>query len=180
MPLTRRTAVLAAAAIFAALAVMVAPLLVYGADPETWRYSARYTARFSFGLLLIVLVAPARVQRFGDAATRDTFFAFAAAHIVHLGALATYRILTSQVPDAAALAVGGLAYGFLAYVAIALLFGRPPGRALNIAAYYLIIVAAITYATRIPVDESRLVGVVGLTACAAALVLRHLPRRAYS
>jgi len=176
MPLTRRTAVLAAAATLAALAVMVAPLVLYGADPETWRYSARYTARFSFGLLLIVLVAPARMPRFDTTATRDAFLAFAAAHVVHLGALAAYRILTNQPPDAAALAVGGLAYGFLAYVAIALLLGRPPGLTLSISVHYLVIVAIVTYATRLPKDETRLIGIFGLAACVTALALRHAGR----
>jgi hypothetical protein len=180
MPPTRRTALLAAAATIAALAVMIAPLLLFGTDQDTWRYSARYTARFSFGLLLIVLVSPARQQRFDAAPTRDAFLAFAAAHIVHLGALATYRYFSNQPPDALAIAVGGTAYGLLAAFALGMLFGRPPGRALPYLLHYLVIVAAITYAMRLPEPETRLIGIVGLAACATALALRHLPWHRYS
>src|SRR5690606_2299916 len=110
MPLTRRTAILAAAATLASLAVMAAPLLLFDADPETWRLSARYTARFAVCILFVAFVGAVRLPRFGDAATRDAFLAFAAAHLVHLGALAAYRILTHQPPEVSSLVVGGLAY----------------------------------------------------------------------
>jgi DMSO/TMAO reductase YedYZ heme-binding membrane subunit len=89
-----------------------------GAAPdERWLLAARYTARLSFPIFVLVFVssswnrlAPIRVSRFLVRRRRALGLAFATAHTIHLGALVTANVVAGKRPDAVTLLVGGGAY----------------------------------------------------------------------
>jgi DMSO/TMAO reductase YedYZ heme-binding membrane subunit len=106
----------AAAALGATIAVLVGHQLAQ-TPLERWRLSARYTARFSFPILLLAFVvsswhrlAPSAASRFLLLRRRALGLAFATAHTIHLGALVTFNVLAGEVPGVVTLAGGGGAY----------------------------------------------------------------------
>jgi DMSO/TMAO reductase YedYZ heme-binding membrane subunit len=89
-----------------------------GATPdEAWRFAARFTARLAFLLFLVPFtasswhrLAPSAASRFVLKRRRSFGLAFATAHTVHLGALTTFQVTTSQVPEPVTLIFGGGAF----------------------------------------------------------------------
>jgi DMSO/TMAO reductase YedYZ heme-binding membrane subunit len=120
-PRTRQpiAAALAVGAVAGAGAVAVG-LAAGGAGAEGWQLAARYTARVSFLLFLPVYLAsplrrlaPGPATRALVARRRALGLGFAAAHVVHLGALLRFARLSGEPPDLPALVVGGAAYAAL-------------------------------------------------------------------
>ena len=119
-PTARRSHTSAAfCAIAAALAcAAIAIGFALGADrTEAWLLAARYTARLSFPIFLLVFLstpwnqlAPSAASRFVAKRRRSFGLAFATAHTIHLGALATYLYIVGEHPEFQRLAVGGAAY----------------------------------------------------------------------
>jgi DMSO/TMAO reductase YedYZ heme-binding membrane subunit len=115
-----RAATIAAFCAVAALGATTALLIGHGlADTpvEQWRLAARYTARFSVTIFLVVFVvsswnrlAPSTTSRFLRKRRRALGLAFATAHTIHLGALVTFNVVAGEVPKLATLVVGGGAY----------------------------------------------------------------------
>lgn len=115
-----RAATIAAFCAAAALGATIAVAIGLGlADTpvEQWRLAARYTARFSVTIFLVVFVAsswnrlaPSAASRFVLKRRRAMGLAFATAHTIHLGALVAYNVLAGEVPNAVTLAGGGGAY----------------------------------------------------------------------
>ena len=108
---------LCAGAFVLATALVAAGNLAGTAPDEGWRLAARWTARLAFLLFLPPFVASARhrlvpsgASRFVLRRRRSFGLAFATAHTVHLGALTTFQVTTSQVPDPVTLVVGGGAF----------------------------------------------------------------------
>jgi DMSO/TMAO reductase YedYZ heme-binding membrane subunit len=106
----------AAAALGASIAIAVGHALA-DVPLEQWRLSARYTARFSFPILLVTFVAsswhrlaPSAASRFVLLRRRALGLAFATAHTIHLGALVTFNVMAGQVPNPTSLIGGGGAY----------------------------------------------------------------------
>ena len=106
----------AAAALGASIAIAVGHALA-DVPLEQWRLSARYTARFSFPILLVTFVAsswhrlaPSAASRFVLLRRRALGLAFATAHTIHLGALVTVNVLAGEVPKPVTLIAGGGAY----------------------------------------------------------------------
>lgn len=115
-----RGATIAAFCALAALGATSAVLIGHGlADTpvEQWRLAARYTARFSVLIFLVVFVAsswnrlaPSAASRFVLKRRRALGLAFATAHTIHLGALVTYNVMAGEMPSPTTLIVGGGAY----------------------------------------------------------------------
>jgi methionine sulfoxide reductase heme-binding subunit len=87
---------------------------------EHWLLAARYTARASFAVFLIVYSASSLLRLWPSAMTkafvrhrRQWGLGFALAHTIHLGALAYYNIIILNMPGLQALLGGGLAYGLM-------------------------------------------------------------------
>jgi len=176
LPVTRRTAIATAAGTIAALVTALMPVLWMGTGPDAWLLSARYTARLAFCLFLIAFLAPVWFPGFGEAGKRDAYLAFASAHGIHLGALITYRALIGDAPDAVTVAAGGLAYGLGAVLAVAYILGQTWRRFETATLHYVLLIFALTYASRIPVEETRMLGVAGVIVSGVALLLRHTRR----
>ena len=111
------TAPLCAAAALAALGAIAIGFALVADRAEEWLLAARFTARLSFPLFLLVFVstpwnqlAPSAASRFVAKRRRSFGLAFATAHTIHLGALATYLHVIGEHPAPQRLAVGGAAY----------------------------------------------------------------------
>jgi methionine sulfoxide reductase heme-binding subunit len=87
---------------------------------ERLQLAARYTARVSFPLFILVYCAsslvrlwPSRLWKAVLRRRRQWGLGFALAHTVHLAALAWFNIAVRSMPAAATLLGGGLAYGLM-------------------------------------------------------------------
>ena len=127
-PRRGRAAAIAPFCAAAALGASILVLVGHGlADTplEQWRLAARYTARFSFPIFLLVFVAsswnrlaPSALSRLLVRRRRALGLAFATAHTVHLGALVTFNAIAGVVPTPATLLVGGGAYAAMFAMAL--------------------------------------------------------------
>jgi DMSO/TMAO reductase YedYZ heme-binding membrane subunit len=103
----------------AGIAILAGFLL--GADHETqWLLAARYTARASFAVFLIVYSASSLLRLWPNEMSkglvryrRQWGLGFALAHTIHLAALAYYNIIILNMPGLQALLGGGMAYGLM-------------------------------------------------------------------
>lgn len=120
----RHTLALAAGGILAGVAAILTGILSGVGVVEQAQLAARYTARTSFPLFLIVFTASAW-QRMARTVwsrwllreRRGVGLAFAAAHLVHLGALTGYFVISGESPPVMTVIGGGLAYiGIVALV----------------------------------------------------------------
>ena len=177
MPLTRRTIVWLIVGAAGSITVMVAVLSVAGSGSEGWLLSARYTARLSFVMFLISFLAPRWLSGFSAQDARDAFLAFAAAHFGHFAALMTYLNVSAIPMNTGQQTVGALAYVLLGSTAVWLLSGRHFHRFHAPVAHYILLVMALTYGSRLPNEDARVVGVVGVASCLVAVALRHIPTR---
>ena len=178
MPLTRRTIVWIAIAAALSLTVVLTTLAFQGFDAGGWLLCARYTARFSFFCFLLAFLTPKWIPNVGDQESRDLFLAFAAAHFVHFGALMKYLSESAIEMNTGQETVGALAYLILVSLVIWLVRGRRFHRFHGPLVHYILLVFALTYGSRLPNEESRIVGIVGVGTAILALALRHLPKSA--
>jgi methionine sulfoxide reductase heme-binding subunit len=117
--LNSRAAPLVLAGVLATAGVITGFIL--GSDyAEQWLLAARYTARASFAVFLIVYCASSLLRLWPSATTKSLVrhrrqwgLGFALAHTIHLGALAYYNIIILNMPGLQALLGGGLAYGLM-------------------------------------------------------------------
>ncbi len=149
-----------AAALGALLAIGYA---LYGGTSaaQSWQLAARYTARFSFTIFLLVflarpwnVLAPSTLSRTLLLRRRSLGLAFATAHTVHLAALTTFFVVKGTPPDPITAVVGGGAYLTLYAMAATSTdaavrrLGRNWRRLHTFGVYYLWFVFAFTYGTR--------------------------------
>jgi len=176
MPLTRRTLNWISITSALALMIVMAPLMNFGFNADAWLLSARYTARFAFLWFLVPFLAPRWWSSFNAEDTRDTFLAFAAAHIIHFGALMRYTVVSESSLSTQAVVIGGTAYVLMVGVLVRLLSGKDFPRYASLILHYILIVFLLTYATRISSELTRPVGFVGVGTSVLALIARHIPR----
>ena len=177
MPLTGRTLIWVLVTTAMSVVVLLATLLIWGHTVDGWLLSARYTARFSFLCFLLSFLAPRLFPGSVDQDLRDAFLGFAAAHMVHFGALMTYLSVSDTAMNPGQLIFGGMAYLILVGLAIWLLTGKFFPRFHAPMVHYVLFVFALTYSTRLPDEETRMVGIVGVGVSLLALALRHLPTK---
>ena len=104
-------------ALFLAPSSQVEPSQIGTLQIEAWQLWARYTARLSFFLFLAVYLASPLYQLAQNKAThwlrvnrRNAGISFGIAHIIHLGALIMFLILSGRPTGLETLIVGGGAY----------------------------------------------------------------------
>jgi methionine sulfoxide reductase heme-binding subunit len=128
---------------------------------ESWQLAARYTARFSFMVFLLVFLArpwnslaSSTLSRTLLLRRRSLGLAFATAHTVHLAALTTFFAVKGARPDPITAIVGGGAYLTLYAMAATSTdtavrrLGRNWRRLHAFGVYYLWFVFAFTYGVR--------------------------------
>jgi len=181
-----------------ALAAVVAGATIaraLGAHPDTtegWLHAARYTARFSFELFVVVFVArplhqlmPSGTTRWLVRNRRGLGLAFATAHFIHLYALVRFNVAAENVPDAVTLIFGGAAYVLLAAMvatsndaSVRRLGPRNWKRLHTVGMYWLWFIFFQSYAGRVADGQRGFVWLLGIAV--AALLLRiaaHLKHR---
>jgi len=155
------TARLCAAAALGALLAVGYALDAGTSHAESWQLAARYTARLSFMIFLLVFVlrswnslAPSVLSRRLLRRRRSLGLAFATAHTVHLAALTTFFAVKGTRPEPITVVVGGGAYLTLYAMAATSTdaavrrLGRNWRRLHTFGVYYLWFVFAFTYGTR--------------------------------
>jgi DMSO/TMAO reductase YedYZ heme-binding membrane subunit len=108
-----------------ALAALAAGILLGRDHADQWLLAARYTARASFAVFIIVYSASSLLRLWpGDwtkllvRRRRQWGLGFALAHTIHLGALAYYNIVILNMPGLQSLLGGGLAYALMFLMAL--------------------------------------------------------------
>jgi len=185
-PAQRHTVSLAAFGILIASLVVGAVLLSSGAGIDGWRNATRLTARFSLFVFLLAFLARPLAQTFRNGATRlllherrGVGLAFAGAHTVHLGVFVTYFAVGGVVPPAVVVVLGGLAYVLIGLMAatsnnwsVARLGPKNWRRLHTFGIYYVWLIFALTYLSRISRGPSSIVDGLLVTLVVAALLLR--------
>jgi sulfoxide reductase heme-binding subunit YedZ len=99
-----------------ACSIIATSLVAFPDGFEGWRYAARYTARFSFSVFLIVFLVRPWHELWRSSATRWMMehrralgLAFATAHFIHLYALTRFRVASEQMPSLGFPLIGGVA-----------------------------------------------------------------------
>lgn len=167
--------------------------LAVGETPhESWHLAARWTARVGFPVFLLTYLAsslirlsPAPWSRALARDRRSWGLGFAASHTIHLVALFAAIRLDPEPRTLASLIPGGTAYVFI--LAMALTSSNTAMRALgrnwkrlhSAGIHVIWLIFTLAYAKRIPVPETRAIGVTMTTLALAALLLRILARRRY-
>lgn len=167
--------------------------LAVGETPhESWHLAARWTARVGFPVFLLTYLASSLVRLspapWSRALARDRRswgLGFAASHTIHLVALFAAIRLDPEPRTLASLIPGGTAYVFI--LAMALTSSNTAMRALgrnwkrlhSAGIHVIWLIFTLAYAKRIPVPETRAIGVTMTTLALAALLLRILARRRY-
>lgn len=173
-----------------ALLAMVAGLAAGATQLESWHLAARWTARVGFPIFLLTYLASSLVRLtpapWSRALARDRRWwglGFAASHTVHLVALVQAISLDPKPRTMASLVPGGLAYVFI--LAMALTSNTAAMRAMGrnwkslhtVGIHVIWLIFTLAYAKRIPVPETRAIGVTMTTLALAALLVRVLARR---
>ncbi|MFY7835854.1 MAG: hypothetical protein ACOVQ0_06190 [Novosphingobium sp.] len=174
----------------AALTVFAAGLLIGGNTLEGWGLAARWTARVGFPIFLaaylassLVKLAPAPWSR---ALLRDRRWwglGFAASHTVHFVALVVATSLNPEPRSIASLIPGGIAYVFILLMALTSskaamrALGRNWKRLHSTGIHVIWLIYTLAYAKRIPVPETRLIGMTMTALALTALALRLAARR---
>ena len=162
-----------------------------GADPlEQARLAARWTARASFLVFLVVYCAPALARLVPSPLTatvvrrrRQWGLAFALAHTIHLGALTRYMLLSGEGRPVAVWILTGTAYAFVFALAITSndasqrLLGRWWKRLHRTGIHLIWLVFVLSYASRIPDPARAHIGLVFTPIALAALGLRIVARQ---
>jgi sulfoxide reductase heme-binding subunit YedZ len=186
-----RTAIavaLCAMAATVAVSIIATSIAAYPTAAEGWRHAARYTARFSFVVFLLVFVArpwhelwPSNRTRWAVRNRRAIGLAFATAHFIHLYALTRFRLDIEQLPNLGPLIRGSGAYVLLAAMAatsndssVRLLGARNWKRLHTVGIYWIWFFFVESYVTRIA--SGRLFFVPFVVVAVAALSLRIAAR----
>ncbi|MES2289357.1 MAG: hypothetical protein V4530_06435 [Pseudomonadota bacterium] len=158
---------------------------------EQAKLAARYTARASFAIFLIVYLASSLFRLWRDGGSialvkrrRQWGLAFALSHTIHLAALAWYSITFQHAPRPTTLLGGGLGYALL--YAMVLTSNDASQRAMGIwwkwlhtvGIHWLWFIFTFSYFGRIfgPPDM-RVQGMILFPVCLAALALRIVAHR---
>jgi DMSO/TMAO reductase YedYZ heme-binding membrane subunit len=173
----------------AALAAVLLALAMHGAGAEGLLYATRWTARLSVLFFATVFAAGGIYRLLGPAARplltsrRGLGLGFAAAHLVHLGALISWFVVSGELPLTIVLLGGGFAYVLI--VAMALTSTNAAQRRLGrwwkrlhlFGVWYVWLIFFQSYLGRILEGSERTAqGVYGVTLLLLALGLRLAPR----
>ena len=186
MPRTWPTAL----ATIAAFSAFTAALLIGGNTLEGWGLAARWTARVGFPIFLaaylassLVKLAPAPWSRALMRDRRWWGLGFAASHTVHFVALVVATSLNPEPRTIASLIPGGIAYVFIVLMALTSsntamrALGRNWKRLHATGIHVIWLIYTLAYAKRIPVPETRAIGITMTTLALAALTLRLAAHR---
>lgn len=172
------------------LLVLIAGLAAGATQHESWHLAARWTARVDFPIFLLTYLASSFVRLspapWSRALAHDRRWwglGFAASHTVHLVALVIATSLDPEPRTFASLIPGGTAYAFI--LAMTLTSNNAARRAmgrnwkrLHTAGIHVIwLIFTLAYAKRIPVPETRAIGLTMTTLAFAALLVRVMARR---
>lgn len=185
LPLTARPWLPLVLAGIAATAALAFGLSTGETQLEGWQLAARYTARVAASIFLLVFVTGPvwRGFRAGWVAPfirnrRYWGLGFALAHIIHLGALTTFFVVSPEDPALITILAGGLAYVLIVAMAATSnnwsqrTLGRWWHRLHLMGMIYIWIIFAQSYAGRLEDPERIWTGIVGSSLFAAALLLR--------
>ncbi len=152
--------------------------------------AARYTARTSFALFLVVYLAGPLATLKPGLNTRNIArdrrwwgLAFAAAHFIHLAALIRFFIVSGEDPKLLTVVGGGFGYVVLAAMAATSsdraqrALGRWWGRLHTFGLHYLWFVFAFSYFGRLFDPARQEQGIAGFGLALAALILRIVAAR---
>jgi methionine sulfoxide reductase heme-binding subunit len=152
---------------------------------EQWLLAARYTARASFAVFLIVYCAssllrlwPSALSRLIVRYRRQWGLGFALAHTVHLAALAYYNVVILNMPGLQSLLGGGLAYGLMFVMAATSnnasmrMMGRWWRHIHKVGIHWIWFIFAFSYFGRLFDPERWSQGAILFPLCIAALGLR--------
>lgn len=184
-PLVARPWVPLLLAAFTATTAMAFGLSTGQTQLDGWLLAARYTARVAAVFFLLVFVAGPIWRGFKAGWIAPVMrnrrywgLGFALAHIIHLGALTTFFVVSPQAPSLITMLGGGLAYVLI--VALAATSNNWSQRTLGpwwhrlhmIGMIYIWIIFAQSYAGRLEDPERIWTGIVGSSLFAAAMLLR--------
>lgn len=184
-PIRRHTVILALTGTLAGAGVAILAWWAHGQGVEGLLMAARYTARLSFALFLMLFVArplPGFLQAYWPLRERRGLgLAFAGAHAVHLAAL-VWVIAASGRPAAVVTVIFG-GFGYVLLAAMALTSTDAAQRALGVwwhrlhrfGLYYLWFIFAVTYLRRILGRPDMAEYWILLGLAVAALAIRLLP-----
>jgi DMSO/TMAO reductase YedYZ heme-binding membrane subunit len=157
---------------------------------ESWHLAARWTARVGFPVFLLTYLASSLVRLspapWSRALARDRRWwglGFAVSHTVHLVALIVATSLDPEPRTFASLIPGGTAYIFILTMALTSsnaamrMMGRNWKRLHTAGIHVIWLIFTLAYAKRIPVPETRAIGLTMTTLALAALLLRALALR---
>ncbi|MFN3456594.1 MAG: hypothetical protein ACK4Z8_03365 [Novosphingobium sp.] len=173
-----------------ALLALAAGMAAGTTQHESWQLAARWTARVGFPVFLLTYLASSLVRLspapWSRALARDRRWwglGFAASHTVHLVALVIATSLAPEPRTFASLVPGGTAYVFILAMALTSsnaamrAMGRNWKRLHKAGIHVIWLIFTLAYAKRIPVPETRAIGLSMTTLALAALLLRVLARR---
>lgn len=173
-----------------ALLALAAGLQLGGDTLEQWQRAARWTARVGFLVFLATYLASSLYSVYpapwSRALARDRRWwglGFAASHTVHLVALIMALRLDPEPRTLASLIPGSIAYVFIAMMALTSskaamrLLGRNWKRLHTTGIHVIWLTFSLAYAKRIPLPETRAIGVVMTALALTALMIRLLARR---
>lgn len=173
----------------ASTAVIVGTFAAVGTGEQGLALATRYTVRVSFPLFLLAYVASAWIRLAPSDASRWALrnrryigLSFALAHFIHLGMIVSYFALTPAEPEAIVVALGGLAYAFIALMALTSndrsvkALGRNWTRLHTVGIHYVWLIFVLTYAPRLAEPEKLWIGVFGTGFAVAALGIRLAAR----
>lgn len=155
-----------------------------GTGAEGWQMAARYTARVSFLVFMLVYLTAPLAQLFPawtpiKRERRGVGLAFAGAHFVHLAALLTYLQVSGHPPALLTITLGGFAYVLIALMALTSndaavrRLGPANWRRLHtFGLHYTWFIFAATYARRVAANPDMPEYVALLALAASALVIR--------
>ncbi|NNM77386.1 hypothetical protein HJG53_10765 [Sphingomonas sp. ID1715] len=172
----------------AASAAVLLALAVHGTGAEGWLYAARWTARLSVLIFATVFAASAMCRLAGPVARtlmtnrRGLGLSFAAAHLVHLGALTRWFIVSGEEPALISIVGGGLGYALIVAMALTSTdaaqrrLGRWWKRLHLIGTWYVWLIFFQSYLGRLLEGTERMAqGAYGVTLLLLALALRLAP-----
>lgn len=172
------------------LLALMAGLTVGTTLHESWHLAARWTARVGLPIFLLTYLASSLVRLspapWSRALARDRRWwglGFAASHSVHLVALTIATSLDPEPRTFASLVPGGTAYVFILAMTVTSSNAAMRGmgrnwKRLHTAGMHVIwLIFTLAYAKRIPVPETRAIGLTMTTLALAALLVRVLARR---
>ncbi|NLR70107.1 hypothetical protein HGI47_04365 [Novosphingobium sp. ERN07] len=177
-------------ATIAALTIFAAGLFSGGNTLEGWSLAARWTARAGFPIFLatylassLVRLAPAPWSRALMRDRRWWGLGFAASHTVHFVALVVATNLNPEPRTIASLVPGGIAYAFIALMALTSskaamrALGQNWKRLHSTGIHVIWLIYTLAYAKRIPAPETRAIGIVMTALAITALILRLAARQ---